>query len=390
MRSLSLALLAAIALSGCGASRFSREGGGASRLTARAVDWNRAHADLGPVRAVADAGDTVVVFGDGQATILSAGVVVAVDHSVARWTAAGAIPAADGNGIWIVGIDGEGRVLRLRNTSSFEGVSERWGLEREKVRSVAVLAPGTAGFLLASELAVADGQRVTRYATGPVTSISGGGGRVALLGDPGLRLLALDPDPQRTAAHAFTLPEPITQAALGADGRLFVAAREALYGEDESGNLALRFEAGGTAIHGLVASGARLWFADGAELGTLEGGVVRETTGAKLSPEARLIGSPSGDVWAIQGDHTLLRFSAEDGVESGWEETIAPVFQRSCSACHLPGGSAGLDLSTREAWAASRAPIRQRVLVDRSMPPAGHPLADADREAIGRWLEPAH
>lgn len=387
MRSLLLALLTtSAALSGCGASRFSREGGGVERMTARAVDWNRAHADLGPVRAVADVGDTVVVFGDGQATILSAGVVASVDHSIARWAAAGAIPAADGNGTWIVGVDGDGRVLRLRNAGAFESVSDRWGLEREKVRAVATLAPGIAGFLLAGELAVADGQRVTRYATGPVASLSGNGGRVALLGDRGLRVLDLQP----TTARAFTLPEPIAQAAMSGEGRLFVAAREAIYGEDESGNLALRFEAGGAAIHGLVASGARLWFADGAELGVIEGGLVRETLGAKLAPSARLTGSPSGDVWVIQEGRPLLRFSAEGGVESGWEETIAPVFQRACSACHLPGGSSGLDLSTREAWVASRAPIRERVLVERSMPPAGHALAEPDREAIGRWLGPAH
>lgn len=385
MRSALLALVTLAALTGCGASRFSREGGGASRLTARAVDWNRAHADLGPVRAVADAGDTVVVFGDGQATILSEGVVVAVDHSIARWTAAGVIPAADGNGTWIVGIDGDGRILRLRNNSAFEGVSDRWGLAHEKVLRVTAIAPGAAGFLLAGELAIADGQRVTRYPTGPVDSLSGGDGRVALSGAPGLRVF----EPQRGTARAFTLPEPIAQATMGAGGRLFVAAREALYGEDERGDLALRFETGGTAIHGLAASGSRLWFADGAELGTIEGGRVRETIGMRLAPSARLIGSPSGDVWAMIGDRTLLRFSAEGGVESGWDETIAPVFQRSCSACHLPGGSSGLDLSTREAWALRRAPIRQRVIVDRSMPPAGHALADPDREAIERWLEPA-
>lgn len=385
MRSLLLALVTLAALAGCGASRFSREGGGVERLTTRAVDWNRARADLGPVRAVADAGDTVVVFGDGQATILSEGVVVAVDHSIARWTAAGVIPAADGNGTWIVGIDGDGRVLRLRNNSAFESVSDRWGLDHEKVLRVTGIAPGVAGFLLAGELAIADGQRVTRYATGPVDSLSGSDGRVALSGASGLRVF----EPKLATARAFTLPEPIAQATIGAGGRLFVAAREALYGEDERGDLALRFETSGTAIHGLAASGKRLWFADGAELGTIEGGLVRETTGLALAPAARLIGSPSGDVWAMVGDRTLLRFSAEGGVESGWDETIAPVFQRSCSACHLPGGSAGLDLSTREAWASNRAPIRQRVIVDRSMPPAGHALADPDREAIGRWLEPA-
>jgi mono/diheme cytochrome c family protein len=380
---LALATLALTIFPGCGASRFSREGGAIQPLTARAVEWNHAHADVGPVRAVADSGDTVVVFGDGQATILAGGAVVAVDRSVARWAAAGTLPAADGNGTWIIGVDAEGRVLRLRNGSAFEAVSDRWGLERQKVLGVAAIGPTTAGFLLAGELAVADGRQVIRYPIGPLQGLSGGGGRAALVGDP-LRVF----EPQQRTARAFALPEPAALAAMSAGGRLFAATRDAVYGEDDRGDLALRFEAPGATIHGLAAAGERVWFADGAELGTIEGGLVRETTGAKLAASARLVGSPSGDVWALSGDRDLLRFSADPGVAPGWDEAMAPVFQRSCAECHRSGGSAGVDLSTREAWTARREAIEARVVVDRSMPPAGHALADADREAIRLWLAP--
>lgn len=384
MRRLLLAFSALAVLSGCGASRLSRAGGGVAPMTARAVEWNHAHAEIGPVRAVADAGDTVVVFGDGQATILTGGAVVAVDHSVARWTAAAVVPAADGNGTWIVGVDGDGRVLRLRNNSAFEGVSDRWGLANDRVLGVAAIGPTSCGFLLSGELTVADGQHVTRYTTGPLQGLWSGGGHVALVGDP-LRVFA----PQGGVTRAFALPEPASLIAMSADGRLFAATRDAVYGEDDHGDLALRFEATDTAIHGLVAAGKRVWFADGAELGTVERGQVRETTGSRLAPTARLVGSPSGDVWTITADRELLRFSAESGAVSTWDEAIAPVFQRSCGDCHDAGGSAGLDLSTREAWTSHRAAIQRRVLDERSMPPTGHVLADADREGIRFWLAPA-
>ncbi len=378
-----LVTLALTLLSGCGASPFSREGGAVKPLTAHAVEWNHAHADVGPVRAVADSGDTVVLFGDGQATILAGGAVVAIDRSVTRWAAAGTVPAADGNGTWIIGVDAAGRVLRLRNGSAFEPVSDRWGLGRDRVLGVTAIGPTTAGFLLASELAVADGHQVTRYPIGPLQSLSGGGGRAALVGDS-LRVF----EPQQRTARAFTLPEPAALGVMSVGGRLFAATREAVYGEDDSGNLALRFEAPGPTIHGLAAAGERVWFADGAELGTLEKSLVRETTGAKLAANARLVGSPSGDVWALAGDRDLLRFSADPGVAPGWDEAMAPVFERSCAACHRSGGSAGVDLSTREAWTAKREAIQARVVVDRSMPPTGHALADADREAIRLWLAP--
>lgn len=384
MRRSLLAFSALAILSGCGASRLSRAGGGVAPMTARAVEWNHAHAEIGPVRAVADAGDTVVVFGDGQATILAGGAVVAIDHSVARWTAAGVVPAADGNGAWIVGVDGDGRVLRLRNNSAFEGVSDRWGLARDRVLGLTTIGPTLAGFLLSGEVAVADGQQVTRYTTGTLQGLLGGGGRAVFLGDP-VRVF----DPRGHAARAFSLPEPASLSAISDDGRLFAATPDAVYGEDDSGDLALRFEATGPTIHGLVAAGKRLWFADGAELGTVERGQVRETTGARLAPTARLVGSPSGDVWTITADRDLLRFSAEGGAVSTWDEAIAPVFQRSCGDCHDPGGSAGLDLSTREAWTSHRAAIQRRVVDERTMPPTRHVLADADREAIRLWLAPA-
>lgn len=101
-----------------------------------------------------------------------------------------------------------------------------------------------------------------------------------------------------------------------------------------------------------------------------------------------LFGSPGGSVWVAPPHggalaHYQIDVSAED---VAWNERVAPVFQRVCSHCHLPGGDAGIDLSTVAAWNAERAEIVRRVMVTRTMPPAGTELADGDRAALAGWL----
>ncbi|MEO8876609.1 MAG: cytochrome c, partial [Polyangiaceae bacterium] len=72
-----------------------------------------------------------------------------------------------------------------------------------------------------------------------------------------------------------------------------------------------------------------------------------------------------------------------------WNSAIQPIFARSCAICHLPGGVSGTDLSTAAAWNSEHDAIRDRVVIKHTMPPSGHPLADADRAAIGAWVEQA-
>ncbi|MGH7284885.1 MAG: hypothetical protein ACRELY_25445 [Polyangiaceae bacterium] len=50
-------------------------------------------------------------------------------------------------------------------------------------------------------------------------------------------------------------------------------------------------------------------------------------------------------------------------------------------------GESGIDLTTVAAWRRRRADIRRCVVVDKVMPPNGHPLPDADREIIRVWLD---
>jgi mono/diheme cytochrome c family protein len=137
-----------------------------------------------------------------------------------------------------------------------------------------------------------------------------------------------------------------------------------------------------------------VWFADGDELGVVDGDHVAETSGAKIGAHAKLSTSPSGDVWVLS-EGTLDRFARDDRdpgastLGSTWASVIGPIFARSCSACHLPDGISGTDLSTASAWEGERPEIHERIVVKRSMPPAGHPLSDEDRAVIQRWLEGA-
>lgn len=379
--SVAVASVMLLLLAGCGAAPHTRAAGAVSPLAVRPVAWNPAGADTGPVTAVADAGNVVAVFGPAGATVLSAGAVVAHDTSVTDWVAAQTIHGADGSARWIVGVDGKGRLHYLRGLSSLEDVSSRYGLDGRRVRSVAMLDPRRVGFLLDDEIAVAGGGRVARFGAPGLASLFGGAGFGAAVGQDTVSLF----DATMTA-RSFLLRD-VTAAAIGPDGRLYATTPRALYAASTQGDLALVYDAGGATLHGLTASGEHVWFADGAELGTLDGDRVAETTGLRIAPDARLAPSGSGDVWVLARG-ALQRFARaepETALAVRWSATLAPIFARACASCHQPGGVSGTDLSTAEAWHSERGEIRDRVVKTRTMPPEGHALSDADRAAIEAW-----
>ena len=384
------ALLLGAAGLACGPAPHTRAAGALSPLSVRSVAWNPNNAPLGKVRAVADAGDVVAVFADTGATIFSARAAVATDRTVTDWQGAGAITGADGSGRWIVGISGKGHLYYLRGLSAFEDVTDRYGLGGERILDAAVLGGGAVGFLLGREIAVADGTRVTRYEAGVAgitfDELVGGAGYGGALAPGVLQVF----DVAHKAIVQYALPG-VTHAAFGPDGRLYATTTRGLYVADAHGQLALVYDAAGDALHGLVASGSHVWFADGEELGAIDGDRVVETSGVKIARDAKLAPSSTGDVWVISGAglDRFARAEAEPSVAAFWSTALAPVFARSCSGCHLANGEAGVDLSTAEAWESKRTKIRERVVERRSMPPQGHPLSDADREAIRAWCLPA-
>jgi hypothetical protein len=333
-------------------------------LTVRAVEWNPLHATVEGVTGAADEGDALLLAGASVA--LRAGAVIARHPGLVR---VAALPAADSNmgGTWLVGVDGNGRLWRLHG-AVFEDVSSRYGLG--DVRDVCA-AGASIVFRLDHELAVADGRRVTRHlislddlACGPGRAVGRSQGKIVAL------------DLARRSLRSF--PLDAIAAAVDGRGRVVAATRRALYVEDQRG-LALRYLAGDE-LRDLTGGGGRVWFSDGARLGALDDDRLAISE-PLLLPSARLQGSASGDVWALGG--APLRFG-RDG--DRWASLVQPVFARACADCHLPGGAAGVDLSSSAAWSARRKLVEERVLVKRSMPPDGHPLAERDRQAIRDWL----
>jgi mono/diheme cytochrome c family protein len=377
------AVVAAAALVGCGAAPHTRGAGAVDALSVRAVIWNPGTAPVGKVSAVADAGSVVAVFGDAGAIVLSSGAVVATERAVTTWVDAQAIRGADGSARWIVGLDRQGRLHYLRGASSFEDVSSRYGMDERRVLGVAPLDGARIGFLLDGEIAVADGHRVTRYGAPALTALAGGGGRGAGAGRDAVTVFDAT-----MSARNFRLPG-VSHVAVGADGRLYATTSRALYASTERGDLALLYDAGAETLHGLVASGDEVWFADGAELGVVDGERVAETRGMQVARDATLAASTSGDVWVLSSG-TLQRFARavpESTPALTWSATLAPIFARSCASCHQPGGVSGTDLSTAAAWQSEHGAILQRVVMERTMPPEGHPLSPADRAAIGAWTD---
>ena len=179
--------------------------------------------------------------------------------------------------------------------------------------------------------------------------------------------------------------------AVGPDGRLYATTRaRALRVRSEHGDLALVYDAGGDTLHGLAASGDHVWFADGTELGVVDGDHVAETSGRSLAPDARL--APSRQRRRVGRSRAALQRFARAEPEPALAVTLVrrrsrPSSRRSCSACHQPGGVSGTDLSTAEAWQSERGAIRDRVVKSTTMPPEGHPLSETNRAAIRAWVE---
>jgi hypothetical protein len=365
---MSRALLATLALSACGAAAR-------PPVVLTVVDGNPGKAPLGTVQAMVESDGALALFGSGGATVLRAGAIAATDATVRAWRprSAAVVPAADGGPAWVVAIAADGRALRLAASGALEEIGARYGIGAAV--GVAPLGGRSLALALPDGVAVGDGTHVARY-PGRFVAIAGAAGRLVGISRDEVEIWDLG----RARAESYTLPGA-AQAGMTAAGQAVVATADAVWTEGADGGLRRALTLG--AIHGLAVAGQRIWVAAGADLVLMDAGAVVRVQGARVPPDAHLAAAADGGVWVASASGIALYHSADADT---WHTEALPVFTRVCSRCHLPGGSADVDLSTAAAWQEHRADIRRRVLERRDMPPRGTPFGAPDRDAVARWV----
>ncbi len=358
----------------------------------------RGTAPLGvaPVAALADIhADQVVTQGDvtyalGAQLAIARGtnitVLVPVDCGTPTcpaqvWTSAAAIPALDGDGRWVVAVRFDGTLWRIRLDGELEAIGSRFGIARERVLAVSG-AGSIVGVLLEHALLVTtDGVHLTRFELdGSHHSLAVAHDRIALASDHAIALWDLGANTRRS--FAIEAGRPAFLAADSTAPRLVVSAPHGIWLEHGSTLEPLEVGAGAAS----AVAGARLWLELGKRLYVVTDTTPLDTSAASAGNEP-LFGTPNGDVWV--GDHGLRRYAL--GASTGdpiWTAKIQPIFQRVCAHCHLPGGDADIDLSTAAAWDLEHDELVRRVLVTKTMPPAGTVLSDGDRLTLAAWLKP--
>lgn len=354
-------------------------------VTVQPLHWNAAMADLGAIAAVVESGDDVVVFGARGMQWLSGGAVLARDMRVMAWRDAASVPAGDGGaGRWVLAVDGAGRVWRVRDRMALEDVTGRYGLTDHPVRSVAALDATRTVFGADAGFAVADGTRVLRWSAPGFAVVVVGGGRVAARTAAGARVFEVMG--QRYVDYAV---EGATAVALDADGRLVVGtAAGALWREQPGGSLVVAAPTTAGAVRSIARAGSSLWVIAGGGLGVLDAAQgVRLAAGVAVAADARLVGSGDGSVWVL-GEGRLSRYALSvDPRVQQWEQEVRPVFARRCTPCHLPGGTANIDLTRYRYWVDEASAIRRAVVAMQRMPPPPATLSAEERAAIARWLD---
>lgn len=351
-------------------------------LTVTPIAWNAAGANVGAVQAVAEDGDLVAVFTDRGLRVMVAGAVAASDDSVQGWRAAVTSAAADGTtGRWILGTDAMSRVFRVRDRSTLDDVSSRLALGMRDIRSAAVVARDAVAFGGNGGFAVLRGASVMAWNDPDFVQIFGGGNRVGSVIDTGVKVFDL----MTERAVRYNVAG-VTGAALSSAGSLVVTVGPLLYVQNSRGELSPMYTHP-TAMRGVVVSEANTWLIADGRLAIWDGFRVRTSPEVPLSSSARLIAASGGGVWTLQ-DGALARYAlVVDPEDQRWDRDVRTIFATRCTPCHLPGGTAGIDLSTRCAWAIRRDGIREQVVTRMLMPPPPTDMPAPERAAIAAYLD---
>ena len=313
-----------------------------------------------------------VLFGAAGATVFRGGMPVSNDSSIAQWSGAASLPAADGNGTWAVGIALDGQLWRVTGTGQLDAISDRFGLASDKVLSAAAAGGRAAGFALESGLAVSDGAALRRYDAHPERLAGAGGALAWVEGDEVCRLVIATGALTRwhlSGALAVTIAQ---------DGRLAVATAHELWVGPPGGDLARVYRTT-AALGALAASENRFWFLQDGELGSLDGDAVAHTAAPVADAGASLAPAVGGGVWTVSSAAPQKWSQGVDEL-AVWQKSVQPVFARVCATCHQAGGAAS-PLASLQAWKDNKAAIRARVLEGSGggpMPPTTAPQPAQD------------
>jgi mono/diheme cytochrome c family protein len=342
--------------------------GGAAKTPAVPAVATKLPAEVGDVVGIAEVGDATVVLDRQRAFVVRGGAVAAQAEAPHGWRAGATVAALDGEGAWAVGISDDGRLYRITLAGDLEDITDRYRLA--SVRGLAAAGTTTA-FALPDGVAITgDGVHEMRAQIAPPSALAASKGRIALADKQGVAVWDLG------ARESRTYPLAAREIAF-VGGRLAAATADGVYVEQQ-GTLPL---AGAQ----IAAAGTRLWILTKQALYALDGGTLRRAELA-VPRGARLFASTGGDAW-LASHGAVMRASIDTATDDpSWRTQIAPVFTRVCAHCHLPGGSAGVDLSTAAAWRADHDELVRRVLVTSTMPPAGTDLSAEDKDALRAWL----
>lgn len=330
------------------------------------------------VIAVAQQGDALYVFERGRATITRAGIAVATLRPPAgEWADATTLAALDGEGMWVVARGSTGELWRILASGELEPIHDRFQLSGAHAIGA---AGGTVALAVSDGLAIArDRSHLTRFATPAVGELAVGRDRVAVRRASAIEVWELA---AATRVH-YRVAGATRIAFLDAahTPRLVVATPGSVLVEQHGG---LRPLAAPASVSDVAVAGARIWLRSGAALYVGDGGDSK-LVHVRDAPAGKLFGLPSGDVVVAAPDRAVrLALAASD--DPRWDAEVRPIFERVCARCHLPGGTADVDLSTPSAWRTLQAELVERVVAKRTMPPAGVELPDADRHTLATWL----
>lgn len=374
-------------------------------LTVQKIDFSGGPVPMARVQQVAETIEDVGLYTDQGLMLYSSGSSLASDGSVRRWRDAQTIPAQGIEGSWLVGVDDEGKLWRIKGQSALEDVTARLGLSGKAILGVRRLGasdpmgPVLVAYVLEGKVAVSDGSKLTYFEVGLQEAARTGrltGQNARLAGATDAEVTIVDLGTNTRSSHKLG---GTVALAYDAEGALWAATPSALHVLTDGRFVAVHEVAEGAVISGLVATPRGLYVRIDESLWLVRGGTAHELSLPSAQPlrvpkDASMKGSPTGDLWLFGGaEGGVVRYGEAEGGGMDlvlWREKMQPVFRRLCQSCHLPAGSARIDLSTYGAWHKGRAALRQRV-VDRKpspMPPvANGMLSELELTLMRDWTQ---